>query len=203
MLACSNPHFELPYEKEGQTAEGDGNSGGWGETERNDIDFGPNGSSMAVDTVTLDAFPQAGNNFGGHIFAAVSNKYALLISLKEWQNMPSAYHAKEGKKARDIANSYKEDEIEHWMIPTAEMADVLANNWAGDLSDINETLTEAGGDPISLTDSDGKNVRYLCDDGFKTFRWTASANILDAGKTVKTYRLRLVKLVAFKVIDKD
>ena len=46
-------------------------------------------------------------------------------------------------------------------------------------------------------DDKGKNVRYLCEGARYTFTFSGTSGITAAGKTVTTYRLRLVKRVRF------
>ena len=75
----------------------------------------------------------------------------------------------------------------------------MKDKWGGDaLTAINTTLSGASLTPLTATDTNG-NVRYLCNEAQTTFSFAPSSSITAAGKTVKTYRLRVVKRIRFKL----
>lgn len=112
--------------------------------------------------------------------------------------MTSAYHTETPNAASSVAEAYSEEGISEWSIPTKEEARSLKDAWSNSEFDIlNRTLATAGYDTLSEVDDKGKNVRYLCEGARYTFTFSGTSGITAAGKTVTTYRLRLVKRVRF------
>ena len=166
--------------------------------------FGPTGSNSfngttTVETYNVSALPKQGSVWNGHVVAYIDGCDALLISLLEWKDLTSALYEADPDVPVNIATSYTEGDITEWAIPTSDQARLLRTCWKGSsLATLNTAMTDAGGTALSLTD-DGKNVRYLCQDATYTYSFAESSSITAAGKTVKTYRLRLVKPVTFVV----
>ena len=178
--------------------------GEWESKVQGTFSFGPTGTNTFSDITTAEEYtvsslPAQGSVWNNHVVAYTDGNEALLISLKEWDNMTSAYYEADPDVAKDIAASYTEGDITSWSIPTADQARLIRSLWKGDnIETINSAITQAGGTSLSLTDND-KNVRYLCEAATYTFSFAESGSVTAAGKTVKTYRLRLVKPVTFKV----
>lgn len=122
----------------------------------------------------------------------------LLMSLTDWGSLPSALNAETPNLATDIASSYTEYDLTNWRIPTTEEARQLYQLYQTHEDDLLSLLTEADADPIVLTDTKGNNLRYLCEGATKTYSFTSN-QIKDAGATVKTYRLRLVRTVKIQL----
>ena len=123
----------------------------------------------------------------------------LLMSRNEWTGMTSAFYESDPYVAQNIAQQYAEDELTGWHIPTTDEARSIKDKWGGDaLTAINTTLSGASLTPLTATDTNG-NVRYLCNEAQSTFSFAPSSSITAAGKTVKTYRLRVVKRIRFKL----
>lgn len=170
--------------------------------------FGP-GSTNSFDgntsaaIIEVSSIPAAGTIYNGHIIAtantdeAGTTANAMLMSIKEWNSLTSANYTDDPLVAARIAEQYVEGELTDWTIPTTEEARQLKEKWGGEaIETINTTLANASLTPLTATDSNG-NVRYLCNDALTTFSFSQTGSFTAAGKTVKTYRLRLVKKVKF------
>lgn len=70
----------------------------------------------------------------------------------------------------------------------------MSNLYRSDPDLFDQALTNAQADPIVLTDAKGNNLRYLCSEAQKTYSFKNST-ISNAGATIKTYHLRLVRTV--------
>jgi len=144
-----------------------------------------------VETVEFDFGPNAENNQGannGHMLAT-DNMY---ISLIEWTDLVSAKNEENPTLATSIAAEYIEGELTDWRIPTAEEAKELKSLYGGDqLAGLNEKLQALGGTPLGDEDEKGESVRYLCEDGLKTFSFASGTTVSNAGAKA-TYRMRLV-----------
>ena len=147
----------------------------WGEEETVEFEFGPNVEG------TLD-----GN--GDHLVVTEN----LYLSLMEWTDIVSANNEGNPKQAKEIAAEYSEGGMTGWRMPTADEAKELKNLYGGSqLASLNESLQTLGGTPLSDIDEKGDKVRYLCDDGLKTFSFADNTTVSNAGAK-STYRLRLV-----------
>lgn len=138
----------------------------------------------------------------------------LLVSLSDYQKIPSANHKTTPEKASEIASSYSEYDLTSWHIPTEDEARLLreaflsgiendGSNGSSTASSLNTVIASVGGDEIVLVDDKGSNVRYLCSDALRTYSFKPGGSynsIKDAGATVSNYHLRLVSTV--KVILK-
>ena len=112
--------------------------------------------------------------------------------------MTSAYHTETPNAASSVAEAYNEEGVSEWSIPTKEEARSLKDVWSNaEFDTLNRMLANAGYDTLSEVDDKGKNVRYLCEGARYTFTFSSTSGITAAGKTVTTYRLRLVKRVRF------
>lgn len=178
--------------------------GEWEKEIQSSFSFGPNGTNSFDDAVevssyTVSELPAQGSLWNGHVVAYIDGNDALLLSLQEWSDLTSAYYEADPDVAKNIAASYSEGDISSWSIPTSDQARLLRSAWKADnIANLNSVITSANGTQVALT-SDGKNVRYLCQAATYTFSFVESSSFTAAGKTVKTYRLRLVKPVTFKV----
>lgn len=183
----------------------------WDDVVEGEFSFGPSGSnsfggntggSSAADIIHVGAMPEAGAICGGHIVAMIDDDgNALLMSTTEWDGLTSAYNETDPDVPARIAGSYQEDDMPEWRIPTGDEATSLMNRWGGEQAAVlNTTLTAAGLTPLTLKEqSTGNNARYLCSDATQTFSFASGAKMAAAGRTVKTYRLRLVKSVRYVV----
>lgn len=182
-------------------------AGEWNETITGNFGFGPgsenkfsDGSDPAteVPTYTVSTIPQQGSIWDGHLVALIDNGNALLLSLSEWDKMTSALYEDDPTVAANIARNYMEGNINGWSIPTQEQAKNLRTSWGSTekVATLNAAIATAHGTAVTQKDGNS-NVRYLCDNALSTFSFVSGSNITAAGKTVKTYRLRLVKMVKF------
>lgn len=187
-------------------------SAGWNATVHQDFEFGPS-SGIPIehgDTptepptggVVAGDFPKAGTIWNGHAVAYVlpiSEKEVqlMLLSLNEWYGLASALSLTSPDEAQEIATSYTEGGLSDWQIPNQNEARFLSDSYHDEqLTTFNQVIESAGGTPLLAKEND-KNVRYLCEEARYTYDYRGGS-ILAAGKTVKTYRLRLVKWVSVK-----
>lgn len=191
---------------------------GWKAPVKLDFSFGP--GSVQNDTPSTDndipaysvsSFPKAGTLWNDHIVAyaytddgsdlRLSDEAAdsfesvniLLLSRQEWTKVPSAtnYNA---SQLRDKVTGYSEDDLSAWSIPTREEAQELISLYnENNLTAFNSFLSSNKLATINFED-DGKNIRFLCNEGNTTFAWKSNATLGAAGGTV-LYSLRLVKHV--------
>lgn len=187
----------------GYAVSGTFENAGWQDEVIGEFTFGPSGGNSFGGNTNITEFavntmPAQGSIWNGHIVALNTDGDALLLSREEWHDMTSAYHTETPNAASSVAEAYSEEGISEWSIPTKEEARSLKDAWSNSEFDIlNRTLATAGYDTLSEVDDKGKNVRYLCEGARYTFTFSGTSGITAAGKTVTTYRLRLVKRVRF------
>jgi len=144
-----------------------------------------------VETVEFDFGPNAEGNQGvdnGHLLVTEN----LYISLIEWTDLVSAKNEENPTQATTIASEYTEGELTDWRMPTADEAKELKSLYGGsNLAALNQDLQSLGGTPLGDVDEKGESVRYLCDDGMKTFSFANGTTVSGAGAKA-TYRMRLV-----------
>jgi len=149
-----------------------------------------------------------------------------LISLQEWADLPSANHTDSPNEALLLSESYEEEELDGWHIPTTEEAKRLRSTYSSNtqifntdvetvtiagftitttsyppttgLTALNAILSSQGAETITLTQG-SNNARYLCDGGQKSFSFVSGTSISAAGTKVQHYRLRLVKTIKMQV----
>ena len=230
-----------PYVLDGVLDDGKMNASGtvspaeWGEKVNVDFSFSPDQPSTiepenqepqppGTPTDSLSEFyvkeiPAPLSVWNNHVVASVIQGESgaailLLVSLSDYQKIPSANNKTTPEKASEIARSYSEYDLSAWRIPTEDEARLLReaflsgiDNAGSDIgstvSSLNTVITSVGGDEIILVDEKGSNVRYLCSDALRTYSFKPGGSynsIKDAGATVTNYRLRLVSTV--KVIVK-
>lgn len=149
--------------------------------------------------------PSVASEWNGHLVAAVEENgdgtaSVMLVSREDWGSMTSAKN--ESTEVFDIEDEYVEDGLGEWHIPTQDEARVLRSAYLGLTDEFDAIMEETGVTPFTLTDEKGSNIRYLCDDASMTYSMKAGNSynsIKEAGATVKTYHLRLVKNVSLKV----
>ncbi len=195
--------------------------GEWKNTKTIDFKFGNQTSSGStppttddnntaqVDSITywVNSFPEEGEFWNNHIVALVEYPFAeeacniLLLSKKEWKNVPSAY-SETPDSALTIANSYVEEDLNNWRIPTKIEAQKMWDEIGGDLylETTNSTL-EQRELPILATgpESGSTQIRYLCEDAQSSFTWDDyKFGAIKCGAS-RTYRLRAVKSIKLKL----
>lgn len=163
------------------------------------IEHGETPSAPSSENIASEEMPKAGTLWNGYAVAYVEpiseqEVVVLLISKDEWFGLSSAHSSTQPDQAAEIAATYSEGRFSDWHIPTRDEARFLSDTYRDDaLEDFNELMESAGGAPLLAKEND-KNVRYLCEAAFYTYDYRGGS-ILAAGKTVKNYRLRLVKNV--------
>ena len=73
--------------------------------------------------------------------------------------------------------------------------------YVGKPDEFDIVIEESMAAPFVLTDDKGNNVSYLCENAEKTYSMKSGSSynsIKDAGATVKTYRLRLVRMLRMR-----
>lgn len=115
-------------------------------------------------------------------------------------DVPSALNTENPSEAAGLVNAYTEGGLSGWRFPTADEAKAMRNAIGGThLSQTNKLLSDKGLDILESGYEPGTKdtpVRYLCEDGEKTYVW-GDGTISKAGSS-RTYRLRAVKEVTFR-----
>ena len=131
--------------------------------------------------------------WNGHVVAWVENVSAteedlVLISREEITGIFAS-------AAVAQASSYEEDDLIGWSIPTELEARHLMTSFGGyNIDVLNDLLEIAGGSNVEVSDANGKNIRFICENGAKTYSFGTTSSVTSAGTTVK-YSMRLLKRV--------
>ncbi len=187
--------------------------GEWNETKTIDFKFGKETSTEEVpptednndqpqnnEIFYATEYPKEGDVWNGHFVGLVMKAFGeesaevVLLSKKEWEDMPSAQSETSSDVAIKTAAAYMEGDLSNWRIPTEEearyMYDLLGNFY---LEETNKTLEE-NGFPILSTGSVGSTtIRYLCEDAKTSFNWDKGSFTACGAK--RTYHLRAVKSI--------
>lgn len=152
--------------------------------------------------VHVDAIPSVCSIWQGHVVALVDSlspteSQLTLLSLREWDHMPSANHESRSTYATSIAANYIEQNLSQWQMPASEQAKALqAAYLGGSLSfDRLNALFESCQAPTIQLRTGSDNARYLCDQGTRSFSFVANTKISNAGTKVTTYHMRLVRTI--------
>lgn len=203
-----------PYVLEGTLQEeqflvtGDVTPAQWGTPESLSFTFSPDvvtliGGNSNTPEQSVGDIPAAHTLWEGHFVAAVTpldetTADLLLLSVADFGGMTSALHATTPHMASEAAQNYQEADLASWRIPTEDEARLLREQYLLASAQWNEVLVSAQGDTIVLTNEKGDNVRYLCQDGQRTYSYKPGSSynaVKDAGASVKDYHLRLVTTV--------
>lgn len=203
-----------PYVLEGTLQEeqflvtGDVTPAQWGTPESLSFTFSPDvvtliGGNSDTPEQSVGDIPAAHTLWEGHFVAAVTpldetTADLLLLSVADFGGMTSALHATTPYMASEAAQNYQEAALASWRIPTEDEARLLREQYLLAPAHWNDVLASAEGDTIVLTDEKGANVRYLCQDGQRTYSYKPGSSynaVKDAGTSVKDYHLRLVTTV--------
>lgn len=208
-----------PYTLTGSYSEGFAVNGsitlaGWNAAKEITFSFGANISgeedeeeneSDDIETVIVKSIPTAGKIWNNHFIAAMQDVTStsaelLLLSQKEWTGVTSATHEETPDMAKDFVNTYIEDGLEGWHIPTRDEAKLMRTTIGLETLDkTNSVLSANAISPLATGDDEvGDKVRYLCDDATFTFAWD-NTSVSKVG-TKRTYHLRVVKRL--KVVKK-
>lgn len=205
-----------PYELEGTFSAGFNLSGeitaeDWKDVRNIRFDFGSttgggNEGGGEDDTeISGTDIPDAGTLWDGHLVALSTlddngGATLLLLSTKEWTDVPSALNTENPSEAAGLVNAYTEGSLSGWRFPTADEAKAMRNTIGGThLSQTNKLLSDKGLDLLETGYEPGTKdtpVRYLCEDGEKTYVW--GDGIISKAGSSRTYRLRAVKEVTFR-----
>lgn len=165
----------------------------------------PGTSSSDIFDVT--DIPQPFSLWNGHIvIASVAGASAseptatiTLLSLGDWGDLTSSISTNGASMASSLAASYSEFDLSGWHIPTETEARMLSALYRDDPMTFCNLLDEADASPIVLVDGKGNNLRYLCDDGTRTYSFYNNL-VTNAGVNVKNYHLRLVRTVQVRLV---
>lgn len=192
----------------------------WGSPVRLDFTFTPGGTTTldadgekpgdnpeTEDAYSVASIPQSPSLWEGHLVASVTPEgndraVLLLMSLADEGSLTSALNTTNPTTAFIHAQNYTEYTLSSWRIPTEAEASALREVYINNPDKMENLIIESQASPIVLTDEKGNNLRYLCEDAQKTFSFkpgSAYNSIRNAGESVNTYRLRLVKTVRVKV----
>lgn len=185
----------------------------WAEPVQLAFNFSPSSSTTITPqggdpSASTGSIPQLLTTYNGHLVAGYldaegnpqsssssssSSSSLLLLSLTDWGTLTSALNENTPTMATDLATAYTEfDLLTGWRIPTEAEARYLSKLYRDNPDLFPQALSQAQADPIVLTDDRGNNLRYLCQDAQKTYGFN-STSVTNAGATVKTYHLRLVR----------
>lgn len=211
-----------PYQLRGTYSDNDFQIAGtitpstWASPQLLDFTFHPSSSStigtessdLSGVTLPSDAIPGPLTLWNGHLVVGyldaegtpvselspiTSQLSILLLSLTDWSNLTSALNESTPTAAANLAATYSEYDLSAgWRIPTDAEARYLSDLYRNNSEDFEHALSTAGADPVALVDSKNENVRYLCQDAHKTYSFKNST-MANAGATIKTYHLRLVR----------
>ena len=163
--------------------------------------------TSTTDTLTLSTLPTTVPYlWHGHLLyylGKVSDReaHALLLSLNEWEEVPSAHSETDPTASLLLSNRYVEADadlgtLSGWQVPTQEEATLLRSWYADDnVFMLNELLDSQDMPTLQVTDSKGRPLRYLCNGGTHTYSLSSQATALSKAGAKTTYRLRLVKRV--------
>ena len=204
----------IPYVLEGALEDGQFRVTGnvtpaqWGTPESLSFTFSPDvvtliGGNSDTPEQSVGDIPAAHTLWEGHFVAAVTpldetTADLLLLSVADFGGMTSALHATTPHMASEAAQNYREAALASWRIPTEDEARLLREQYLLASAHWNDVLASAEGDTIVLTDEKGGNVRYLCQDGQRTYSYKPGSSynaVKDAGASIKDYHLRLVTTV--------
>ena len=140
--------------------------------------------------------------WNGHVVANCEYQddgYAdlLLLSLYEWSELPSANNPEGIELLESLCGNYQENGLSGWHIPSIEEARLLQSIYTDgsqQLYSLNSLMSSI--DAMEMHTTEGKeNVRYLCDEGLKSFSLVQGTKISNAGAKSRNYNLRLVKCI--------
>lgn len=172
------------------------------------------------DVFMIDAIPHPSESWNNHIVAFVQNSDGdlldyqdinrinnerdsnnpftlILISRDEYSEVTAAtFTGTNPNNALELAAKYKEDDLTNWRMPTRIEAAQLREtyNEGTNLKILNETILKQNGTEITVIENDNY-VRYLCEDATYSFAFRKGSQISAAGKTLSSYRLRLLNIV--------
>lgn len=181
-------------------------AGKWADEVKESFNFGPDvnktesPSDPESNVITVTTLPGSGDIWNGHVVGFVNEiseteREVVLISIKEWENISSAFSSN-ANQAKEIAAQYEENGLSGWIIPTRNDGMALNRLYSYDNNRalINSALETCGGTGL-IQMSGTSAVRYLCEDAEYTYSYK-SATITKAGEKT-TYYLRLVKYLKF------
>lgn len=160
--------------------------------------------------VNLSDLPQPLSIYNGHLVVAIlddegapipslvdataTDPSILLFSVADWSGMSSTKNTSSPTQAFSIASGYQEyDLTTDWRIPTEAEARYLSKFYQDNTSRFDQALSDVDADPIV------SDKRYLCVEAAKTFSFFGNT-VLDGGKTVKDYHLRLVRTIPYSTL---
>lgn len=213
-LESNTPYTLTGSYSEGFAVNGSITLAGWNTAKDIIFSFGANISgeqdedeneSDNLETVTVNSIPSAGKIWNNHFIAAMQDVTStsaelLLLSQKEWTGVTSATHEQTPDMAKDFVNTYKEDGLGGWHIPTRDEAKLMRTTIGLEaLEKTNSVLSANAISPLATGEDDaGEKIRYLCDDATYTFAWD-NTTVSKVG-TKRTYHMRVVKRL--KVVKK-
>lgn len=175
----------------------------WNSTVSRTFTFGPGiGIANKEEDIEVTEFPEDGTIWEGHVVALADTMdnntcEVMLISLKEWDDVPSAYGSNPDA-AQTKTMEYNENGMVGWSIPSKSEANILKYVYSqeNNFNILNKQIETCGGTPLLQTEG-STNVRYLCENGTYAFGFKPSSSISSAGATVN-YHLRLIKNITLK-----
>lgn len=134
------------------------------------------------ETFLVSAMPtESGIEFEGHVLAYLDGDKGLLYAKQDC--------------TQDQIAEYSEGNIKGWSIPTLEQYDLM---WDVGLNKIENAMRTANNVKKNALPYNGHY--YFCDEGNSAFSWNSGGKV-ELNQQSKTYHLRLVKPVTFKLKD--
>lgn len=168
-LAAGTPYSICGSYSDGKmTVAGRVLASGWDNSQTMSFVFGPelNPEVMFDDNVLVDAIPQAGTVWKGHVVAMSEStgENSASLTLLSLRNVDLVTAAEVVAKA----NEYIEDGLDGWTVPTRDEAAAIGRMvHSGALT---AALREAGAEELLIDDGTGGFVLHLCDEGRTSFR---------------------------------
>lgn len=175
-----------------------GGSSGAGQDGGGSTDAGQDGGDGSW---AVTALPRAGSRWEGHVVALVTQTSGteaevLLLALRDFTDVYAPAAAGHEQDALQLMATYTEAGLCGWEIPTEAQARALRTEYAGRYEALNAAIGSEG-DALQVYDS-GRNARWLCEAGTKTYNWAKNGSVTRAGATVR-YRLRGVKRLRLRL----
>ena len=198
-LKAATPYTLIGSFKDGFKLTGTVTAAGWNTAEEIAFTFGINPGD---DTPIINPAPDGSYNveeipsiktiWNGHFVAKVTNKgdtsaELLLMSLNEWD----ATNADASTVASSAVNSYTEDDMRNWRIPTSEELISIFPTFStsNEIDKVNKALVNEG-QGVKLTNSEP----YLCNEAMQYVLLSSNPMAMSLVAS-QDYHLRLVKTV--------
>lgn len=181
---------------------------GWDKPEEISFTFGDNNNNESNndESGNIRELPEIGSIWDNHFVGAIeyfseSSADIILLSLSEWSGITSAYNSEIPNMANDIAESYTEEGLKDWKIPTKDEIKIIRSSIGFDnIEQTNSILTDNNYTPLKYGEDieNDATIRYLCEDGKYSYAWDVNSTTKAGSK--RTYHLRLINRINVEII---